>query len=167
MQELLAQHGRAGGGAHAIDQLAAPLAQLGIPLSARAVRLGIAPERPARPAVFLHPGSGSASKNWAAANWRTHAARWLDEDPGLQLAIVGGEDRFEIDFNHHGSTCKTDFCQHCGLCLFDHCGHCSTRKNAFARYCFSCGASAKEPVGEPVSASADLPPKEAEGAAAA
>jgi hypothetical protein len=61
---------------------------------------------------------------------------------------------------------KTDFCPHCGLCLFDHCGHCSTRKNAFARYCFSCGASAKEPVGEPGSASADLPPKEPEGAAA-
>ena len=44
---------------------------------------------------------------------------------------------------------KTDFCPHCGLCLFDHCGHCSTRKNAFARYCFSCGTSAKEPVAEP------------------
>lgn len=44
---------------------------------------------------------------------------------------------------------KTDFCPHCGLCLFDHCGHCSTRKNAFARYCFSCGTSAKEPSVEP------------------
>ncbi|WP_246309589.1 zinc ribbon domain-containing protein [Hydrogenophaga aromaticivorans] len=62
---------------------------------------------------------------------------------------------------------KTDFCPHCGLCLFDHCGHCSTRKNAFARYCFSCGASAKEPASEPVNASADLPPKAPDGVAAA
>ncbi len=47
---------------------------------------------------------------------------------------------------------KTDFCPHCGLCLFDHCGHCHTRKNAFARYCFSCGTSAKEPAANPENA---------------
>jgi hypothetical protein len=30
-------------------------------------------------------------------------------------------------------------CPHCGIRLFDHCPACSTRKNAFMRFCFSCG----------------------------
>jgi predicted RNA-binding Zn-ribbon protein involved in translation (DUF1610 family) len=56
---------------------------------------------------------------------------------------------------------KTDFCPHCGLCLFDRCGKCSTRKNAFARYCYSCGASAVgdgEPAVTPVPATAAAAP---------
>lgn len=35
-----------------------------------------------------------------------------------------------------------DFCPHCGIVLADHCTGCATRKNAFERFCFSCGTPA-------------------------
>ncbi|MDR5856896.1 zinc ribbon domain-containing protein [Caballeronia sp. LZ062] len=35
-----------------------------------------------------------------------------------------------------------NFCQHCGMCLFNKCGPCNSRKNAFVRFCQSCGSPA-------------------------
>lgn len=32
-----------------------------------------------------------------------------------------------------------NFCVHCGTCVFNHCVKCNTRKNAFAKFCHSCG----------------------------
>lgn len=32
-----------------------------------------------------------------------------------------------------------DYCPHCGICLFNRCTGCNARKNAFSRFCFSCG----------------------------
>ena len=77
--------------AHAIDQLAAPLAELGLPLAGRAARLGVPPTAHRRPTVALHPGSGSAAKNWPPERWRQLADLILAADPALQLAVIGGE----------------------------------------------------------------------------
>lgn len=91
VQRLLEGPSRITGRAHAIDQLATPLAALGIPLANRAVQLPSGSSNPGSREVFFHPGSGSAEKNWPAENWRQLARQWLAQDASLRLAIVGGE----------------------------------------------------------------------------
>lgn len=59
-----------------------------------------------------------------------------------------------------------NFCTHCGICLFDHCQACSSRKNAFARYCFSCGVPARHdarPAVPPVITTGETVPPTASG----
>jgi predicted RNA-binding Zn-ribbon protein involved in translation (DUF1610 family) len=34
-----------------------------------------------------------------------------------------------------------DFCPHCGICLYARCTKCEVRKNAFAKFCHSCGTA--------------------------
>lgn len=76
---------------HAIDQLAAPLAELGLPLASRASRLAVTPAAHPAPTIALHPGSGSAAKNWPPGRWRQLAMQLLEAAPAARLAVIGGE----------------------------------------------------------------------------
>lgn len=46
----------------------------------------------------------------------------------------------------------TDYCPHCGIGLFNPCATCATRKSAFARFCPSCGDSARGALTRPAPA---------------
>lgn len=91
VRQLVQGPSRIEGPAHAVDQLASPLAAMGIPLAERAVRLATGNPACQNREVFLHPGSGSASKNWPTGHWRQLLQRLLAEDAALPLAIIGGE----------------------------------------------------------------------------
>ena len=89
--KLIAGPSRLSEKSHAIDQLAMPLSALGLPLTSRAVFLPFAAEQNVQPALALHPGSGSPSKNWAPERWRQLASALLAEYPALRIGIIGGE----------------------------------------------------------------------------
>jgi heptosyltransferase-2 len=77
--------------AHAIDQLAEPLAALVLSPHERAVELRL-PGAATRPWLLaIHPGSGSSAKNWPAENWKTLVRQLLAEHPQLRIALIGGE----------------------------------------------------------------------------
>ena len=82
---------RPGESSHAIDQLAAPLTALGLPLAGRATRLALTPAKHGAVTVALHPGSGSTAKNWPVEKWRQLAGQLLAANSEVHLAIIGGE----------------------------------------------------------------------------
>lgn len=65
----------------------APLQPLGITKAARNVILRTG--RPVANRIALHPGSGSASKNWPLAHWRD-LARILARDYHAEIVVVSG-----------------------------------------------------------------------------
>ena len=90
-------------GRHAAEEWAAPLEKLALFLEDRAARLyptqaDLSEARQwlgAVPAVgtrwALHPGSGSASKNWRVEGWASVGERFWEEDPWGEIVLVGGE----------------------------------------------------------------------------
>lgn len=83
---------------HAAHQLARPLESLALFLEDPAARVfpnaedasAVSPRLPAGPFFALHPGSGSARKNWPLDRWMAFAD-WLESHTGCHLVIVGGE----------------------------------------------------------------------------
>jgi heptosyltransferase-2 len=45
----------------------------------------------AHPICAIHPGSGSAAKNWPVENWRTVSEQLMSDSAARSLLIVGGE----------------------------------------------------------------------------
>ena len=86
---------------HAAQQLAHPLQSLALFLDDPAATVHPTAEDRAFAAQFLansgappiaiHPGSGSARKNWPVESWSELGARLLGEDPARRIVLIGGE----------------------------------------------------------------------------
>ena len=86
---------------HASQQLARPLERLALFLEESAAQVHLSEDdrdfarrflgESAHPVIAIHPGSGSARKNWALENW-TKLGRWMKaRRPGVRLLLIGGE----------------------------------------------------------------------------
>lgn len=71
--------------------LGLPIIDFFYPLLARADAQPLrGPDLSTFPTIALHPGSGSAKKNWPLSRW-LELASWLRSDRGVQLLIITGE----------------------------------------------------------------------------
>ncbi len=87
--------------AHAAQQLARPLDRLALYLESHAAVVFPTDDDRAmaareladvdQPTIAIHPGSGSARKNWPIANWRALGQQLMDRHPRPRLMLVGGE----------------------------------------------------------------------------
>jgi heptosyltransferase III len=87
---------------HAAQQLARPLEQLALYLDDAGARIYPAEDDRAaaaeflrdaggQPLIALHPGSGSAKKNWPVESWLALAQQLVESLPGSRLVLIGGE----------------------------------------------------------------------------
>jgi heptosyltransferase-2 len=99
--QIVVGPGKLGSHAHAAEQLAAPLAALRLAATSTAAALfpngddhaaarRLLPHGSKR-LIALHPGSGSAAKNWPINNWAWLGGRLVRDDPRVQLVVIGGE----------------------------------------------------------------------------
>jgi heptosyltransferase III len=86
--------------AHAAQQLAQPLQTLALYLESHAATVHpSADDRAAAreftihagPLIAIHPGSGSARKNWPVAQWIALASELRARHPAARLVLIGGE----------------------------------------------------------------------------
>jgi heptosyltransferase-2 len=101
VKNLLCAHPLVGPGSHAARQLAQPLEQLALFLEEPVAEIFpsetdrqfaaefLGPIN--RPVVAIHPGSGSARKNWPIERWQELAGKLLGQKPQPLLLLVGGE----------------------------------------------------------------------------
>ncbi|MBA2742818.1 MAG: glycosyltransferase family 9 protein [Chthoniobacterales bacterium] len=101
VETFLACSPKVTGSEHASRQLAALMVELGLTLASSAAQLypscndhiaasALVAAPPAR-LIALHPGSGSAKKNWSIVNWRALGEKLLSRGPDVALIVVGGE----------------------------------------------------------------------------
>ncbi len=101
VETLLVGSPKISGDDHAATQLARPLEELGLSLQSPSARIFPSAadrefarsllESSATPMFALHPGSGSATKNWPLTSWRSLGEQLLASGTARSLLAVGGE----------------------------------------------------------------------------
>jgi len=103
-------------GTHAAFQLAKPLESLAMYLEDPSPVIGIGAAAHQPDTIALHPGSGSAQKNWGYENWVLACEAIRRERPDMRFLITSGEaesdtihemlallDARDIPYTHHSS----------------------------------------------------------------